>query len=120
MIDVWFNGDAHDEMSRSLEEIVINGGVFGTQHLRLVKNKRNDSSKNYIGSRIFKTSDEIKYFFPKSRKYPILIPYYQVVRWIRLLKSKRVNAYVSEFKQADSIDQAEVDKYDKLLKAMGL
>ena len=120
LIDVWFNGDAHDEMSRSLEEIVINGGVFGTQHLRLVKNKRNDSSKNYIGSRIFKTSDEIKYFFPKSRKYPILIPYYQVVRWIRLLKSKRVNAYVSEFKQADSIDQAEVDKYDKLLKAMGL
>lgn len=120
LIDVWFNGDSHDEISKCFEEVVINGGVFGTQRLKIVKNKRNDAGKNYIGRRVFKTSDEIKRYFPKSRKHPILVPFYQVVRWKRMLTSDKSKEYVSEFKIANSIDQAEVEKYDKLLKAMGL
>lgn len=120
LIDVWFNGDSHDEISKCFEDVVIKGGVFGTQRLKIVKNKRNDAGKNYIGRRVFKTSDEIKRYFPKSRKHPILVPYYQVVRWKRMLTSDRSKEYVSEFKIANSIDQTEVEKYDKLLKAMGL
>ena len=120
LIDVWFNGDSHDEVSKCFEEVVINGGVFGTQRLKIVKNKRNDAGKNYIGRRVFKTSDEIKRYFPKSRKHPILVPFYQVVRWKRMLTSDKSKKYISEFKIANSIDQSEVDKYDKLLKSMGL
>ena len=119
LIDVWFYGDSHDEYSAIFEDIVFDGGVFGSQHLRIVSNKRHDSGKHYIGRRIFKTSKELKSYFPKCKKYPVLVPFFQVVRWIQLLKSKQPNAYVAEFKKADSIDQAEVEKYDKLLSAMG-
>ena len=120
LINVWFNGSEQDEITKCFEDVVINGGVFGNQHLKIVKNKRKDAGKNYVGRRVFKTSKEIKNYFPKSRKYPVLVPYYQVVRWTRLIRSKRSKKYIAEFKHANSIDQSEVEKYDKLLKAMGL
>lgn len=120
LIDVWFNGSEQDEITKCFEDVVINGGVFGNQHLKIVKNKRKDAGKNYVGRRVFKTSEEIKNYFPKSKKYPVLVPYYQVVRWTRLIRSKRSKNYIAEFKHANSIDQSEVEKYDKLLKAMGL
>lgn len=120
LIDVWFNSDIHDNLSQSFEDIVISGGVFGSKHLKMVSNKRRDSGKKYISGRIFKTSEELKNYYPKCRKHPILVPYYQVVRWTKIFDVNKTKEYVSEVKQADSIDQSEVEKYDKLLKAMGL
>ena len=117
---MWFNNDTHDNISKSFENIVVSGGVFGSKHLKLVSNKRNDSGKRYIGRRIFKSSEEIKNYFPVCRKHPILVPYYQVVRWTRMLRTKRPSEYVSEFKQANLVEQSEVEMYDKLMKAMGL
>jgi len=120
LLDVWFNGANHDEVSRIFEDLVISGGVFGSKHLKIVSNKRKDSGKKYIRGRIFKTSEEIKNFHPRCRKYPVLIPFYQIVRWTQVAKARRPKEVLSEFKQADSIDKAEVEKYDKLMKAMGL
>ena len=120
LIDVWFKGDVHDAFSQSFEDIILSGGVFGSKHLKMVSNKRRDSGRKYISGRIFKTSEELKNYYPKCRKYPILVPYYQVVRWTKVFDVNKTKEYISEFKQADSIDQSEVEKYDKLLKAMGL
>ena len=119
LIDVWFYGDKHDELSQSFEDLVLSGGVFGSKHLKIVSNKRSDSGKKYISGRIFKSSEELKNYYPKCRKYPILVPYYQVVRWTKVLDANKTKEYISEFKHADSIEQSEVEKYDKLLKAMG-
>ncbi len=119
LIDVWFNGDSHDEYSSIFEDIVLDGGVFGSQHSRIVSNKRNDAGKRYIRRRIFKTSRELQRYYPMCKKYHILVPFYQVIRWIHLLKYKRPKAYLAEFKMADAVDQSEVDNYDKLLNAMG-
>ena len=120
LIDVWFNKESHDDISKIFENIVISGGVFGSKYLKLVSNKRNDSGRRYIGRRIFKSSEEIKNYFPVCRKHPILVPYYQVVRWTRMLRTKRPGEYVSEFKQANLVEQSEVVMYDELMKAMGL
>ena len=120
LIDVWFHGDSHDDNSKLFEDLVISGGVYGSEHLRIVSNKRKDAGKKYIFGRIFKSSEELRNYYPNCRKYPLLVPYYQVVRWISMLKSRTTNDYVSELKQANSIDQAEVEKYDKLMKSMGM
>ena len=120
LIDVWFNGDIHDDISRDLEDLVLSGGVYGSTHLKIISNKRRDSDKKYIISRIFKTREELSNYYPKCRKYPILVPYYQVVRWTKLFNVNKKKKYISEFKQADAIDKSEVEKYDRLMKEMGL
>ena len=83
-------------------------------------NKRHNSGKEYFKHRVFMSSDDIKYHYPKCRKYPILVPYYQVVRWTKLFNVNKKKKYISEFKQADAIDKSEVEKYDRLMKGMGL
>ena len=120
LINIWFNGDTHDDISRDFEDLVISGGIYGSKHLKIISNIRRDSGKKYISGRIFKTREELSNYYPKCRKYPFLVPYYQVVRWTKVLISNKSKAYLSEFKQADVIDQSEVEKYDRLMKAMGL
>ena len=120
LIDVWFYEGEHDETSKIFEELVLSGGVFGSKHLKIVSNKRRDSGKKYISGRLFKSSKELKEYYPNCRKHPVLVPFYQVVRWTKVFKVKKTKSYINEFKQADALDQAEVEKYDKLLKAMGL
>lgn len=120
LIDVWFNEEPYDEITHIFEDVVISGGVFGSKHLKIISNKRRDSGKKYISGRIFKTREELTNYYPKCRKYPVLVPYYQVVRWAKVLKVNKTKEYLSEFKEADSIAQADVEKYDKLLKAMRL
>lgn len=120
LIDVWFYGDTHNEVSKEFEALVLSGGVFGSEHIRIVSNKRKKEGKNYVATRIFRSSESIKMYFPKCRKYPILLPYYQIVRWLRIIGSKNTKHYVSEITKAKKITQNEVDRYDSLLKSMGL
>ncbi len=120
LIDVWFNGGKRDDNSECFEELVLSGGVFGSKNLRIVSNKRKDSGKKYVSGRLFKSSEDLKKYYPKCRKYPILVPFYQVVRWTKVFRVNKTKEYVSELKQAESIDKSEVEKYDKLLKSMGL
>lgn len=120
LIDAWFYNGKRDDVTVYFEELVLSGGVFGSKDLKLVSNKRKDSGKKYISGRIFKSSEDIKNYYPKCRKHPILVPFYQIVRWAKVFRINKIKSYISEFKQADSIDQSEVDKYDNLLKFMGL
>lgn len=120
LISVWFDHGKHNEISECFEDLVLSGGVFGSQHVSILLNKRHNSGNDYFKHRIFMSSDDIKYHYPQCRKYPFLIPCYQVVRWTHLLKKDKTKQYLSEIKQANSIDQSEVEKYDCLLKSMGL
>ena len=120
LINVWFYGDSYDDISSLFEEIVFAGGIFGSEQTRILSNKRKDSGSNYVISRVFKSGDELKRYYPQCRKYPFLIPFYQVVRWFRLLFTKKPKVYLSEFEQAHFVDSSEVEKYDKLMKGMGL
>ncbi|MBR2992882.1 MAG: nucleotidyltransferase family protein [Clostridiales bacterium] len=120
LINVWFYGDVHNDVSKEFERLVLSGGVFGSEHIRIISNKRKDEGHSYISKRIFRSSESIKMYFPICRKYPILIPYYQIVRWLRIIRAKNKNHYYSEINKAKSVNQEEVKRYDQLLKAMGL
>ena len=120
LIDIWFNHKIHDEVSECFEDLVLSGGVFGSKHVSILLNKRQNSGKNYFKHRIFMSIDDLKYHYPKCQKYPILIPFYQLVRWTHFFKKNKSKQYLSEIKQANTIDQSEVEKYDFLLKAMRL
>jgi len=119
LIGVWFDGNPHSDFTKSFEDLVISGGVFGSLHTYVVSNKRNKGKKYYF-DRIFLKSKDIKAIYPKCKRYPIFIPFYQVVRWTHMLNSEKRKAIKTELQHSESIDYSEIDKYDKLLKSMGL
>lgn len=120
LLNVWFYGDSHNDVSKLLEDVVFSGGVFGSEQTRIVSNKRKDSGSHYVISRLFKSGEELKRYYPRCGRYPILIPFYQVVRWCHLIFKKKPQEYLSEFEQASLVDSKEIEKYDKLMKGMGL
>ena len=119
LLDVWFNDGTHDEISKCFEEVVISGGVFGSKRLSIVSQKRHYKGKNYLLSRVFMPAEDLKTYYPICRSHPFLLPIYQLIRWTHILNPKTAKRFVEDNKYADSIDNSEVEIYDKLLKAIG-
>lgn len=121
LLSVWFDGKDYSNVTKNFEDIVLSGGVFGSEHLRIVSRGRvNRSSRKYVWSRVVRSREDIKEFYPICKKYPILIPGYQIVRWSKMLRSANRKAARRELNQRREINQSEIDKYDQLLKSMGL
>lgn len=120
LIDVWFNSKPYSEIDSVFEELVFSGGVFGSEHTKVVSRKRKSRGAKYVLSRVFRSRDDIKEFYPICEKHPVLIPIYQVVRWTHMINSSKRREAAAELKQARNIEQAEIQKYDNLLKAMDL
>ena len=120
LLGVWFEGSRHSKETSDFEDLVMAGGVFGSERVKVLSYQRRGSNHNYIFKRVFCSSKDIKENYPVSGKYPVLVPLYQVVRWTHLLRSSKRKAVRAELRQAHSLDPAEVEKYDRLLKKMGL
>lgn len=57
--------------------------------------------------------------FPIAKKYPILIPFLWVFRWVRALLFRRKNIK-SEYGNIKNISSSQIDKYSEELKYVGL
>lgn len=120
LLSVWFNDGCYSEVTESFEELVFSGGVFGSEHTQIISRRRRNRGAKYAIKRVFRNSSDIKELYPKSKDHPILIPYYQVARWTHVLNPSKRRQAREELKHANSIDQAELEKYDTLMKTMGL
>ncbi len=120
LLSVWFNDGCYSDVTESFEELVFSGGVFGSEHTQIISRRRRNRGAKYALKRVFRNSSDIKELYPKSKDHPILIPYYQVARWTHVLNPAKRRQAREELKHANSIDQAEIEKYDALMKTMGL
>ena len=120
LLDVWFKGAEHSDVTREFEELLLSGGVFGSSRSLALRNDRKNKGFKYILSRMFMSRRELMERFPESQKHPNLVPFYQFKRWALLLKSKNRQKAQSEMRQARDLGQEEKDRYNKLLGSMGL
>lgn len=119
LINVWFANDQYDEITDELESIVFSGGVFGSDHLKILAHKRK-TGKSYMASRFVRPRNEIVEMYPICRNHPVLIPICQVARWTHLFNRKKRKAVREEIKHVNQLDQVEIEKYDDLLRKLGL
>lgn len=120
LLSSWFEDAPYTQVTKQFEDLVFSGGVFGSEHTRIIARSRKKRGIRYVLSRTFRSSRDIKELYPRCRKYPILIPFYQVARWSHLLKHGNRKAASRELKQVKAIDESELKQYDELLKAMRL
>lgn len=120
LLDAWFNDGAYSEATKDFEDIVFSGGVFGSDHIMVVAQGRKYSGAKYVVKRVFRSSKDIKELYPVCERHPSLVPFYQAVRWTRLFKGSKRAAVRKELLEARALDPAEVEKYDRLMKTMGL
>lgn len=97
--NAWFGNSEHNDLTRSIAEYVLKGGVYGTRsNLGATGRHKNGSYFGYIKNRIFMPTSKLKLVYPKIEKHPVLIPYYQVKRWFSLLDKDKRNSARNELK----------------------
>lgn len=118
---VWFSGEAPDRMSLEIKDFILSGGTYGNLENRVSMNRAKKGGKlRYALSRIFLPYDVIKYHYPVLQKHKLLLPFYQVVRWCKLLFCGGAKRSVRELQVNASGSSHEAASATELLNYLGL
>ena len=121
LLNVWFEEEEHDELSRQLERYVIDGGTFGTEEMIMTTKRMNASGgSGYILKRIFMPYKDLCTLYPKLVKLPVLYPVYTVVRWCKLLNLDVFKRVTNEAQVNSAIAEDKVDELKDLFEKLQL
>lgn len=121
LVNVWFEGKEHSEITQEMENYILQGGVYGTleQQLAMSQNKKGGKFRHLL-SKIFLSYEQMKVYYPSVKKCPILFPFYQVRRWCRILFCGGRKAAMNEIKVNQNITTEEQERAKKLLEDLNL
>ena len=121
LVNVWFEGKEHSEITQEMEDYILQGGVYGTlkQNLAMSQNKKGGKFRHLM-SRIFLSYKDMAVYYPSLKKCPILFPFYQARRWCRILFCGGRKAAMNEIKVNKNITTEEQERAKKLLEELNL
>lgn len=104
LCDVWLSGAEHTSVTAEMADYIIGAGVYGTLENHVaISGERKGGRFKYMLGRIFAPYRTLKLYYPRLEKYPVLLPYYQVKRWFRLIFTKANKRAFAEIKYNSSV-----------------
>ena len=121
LMNVWFEGKEHSEITQEMEDYVLQGGVYGTleQHIAMSQNKKGGKFRHLMG-RIFLPYKSMVIYYPSLKKCPILFPFYQVRRWFRILLCGGRKTAMNEIELNQSLSEEKKQAAKRLIEELGL
>ena len=104
----------------TIKRYLLSGGVYGSEKNRIDFGKTKKGSFRYIISRIWDPYDVLCAKFPSLQGKKILLPFYEVCRWLRLLKPGKLKKCAGEVKEATSVSKEKSDEISVMMKGLGL
>ena len=118
---IWFGEAEHDELTKEMEDYIIGAGVYGSLDNSIaLRQVREGGKSKHLLSRIFLPYSALKRTYPKLKKYPILFPFYQVVRWCRILFGKSKKRAFVELKGIATMKDEKKEYLAELCNDLGL
>lgn len=118
---VWFDSESHDETTLAMQEFIIEGGSFGSAKTRIASQQHNSGGKlQYIISRLFIPTKELKTEYPVLRKCIVLLPFFIIYRWLSLLFGKKKYLRKTQLKNANNVSQEHINDINLLFERVGL
>ena len=118
--DIWFSGEEHTEITQEMENYVLGAGVYGTLDSKVaIQSTESQGRFRYFIYRVFRPYKLLKKSYPKLQKYPILYPYYTVVRWCKILRDNRKNA-LNEIKYTATVSNDKTQRLAEMCSALKL
>lgn len=119
--EVWFGRRDHDEVTVAMEEFILEGGVYGNEDQHLLLRKRRVGGKvGYIFSRVFVPRRELEYEYPTLKKHPVLLPFFQVLRWVRFVLNGDKKRSKYRYEIVKNIPEEKLQKAEFLFNKIGL
>ena len=121
LAEVWFSGAEHDELTACMESYIIAGGIYGTNENRIANIQIKKGGKiGYAMSRIFLPYKTMVQHFPSLEKRKLLLPFYHVFRWGRIIFGGGVKRSVNELKTSARVADTRTDEIQAMLEELGL
>ena len=120
LANIWFSNAEHDEVTLSYQRYILNGGIYGTVMNKVAANNDKKKTSSYIAGRIFMPYEQLCITYPKLKKNKLLLPFYQVKRWCRILKNKGYAKASDEIKANNSVSEKNLNEYSKLFDELQL
>ena len=118
---VWFGETEETSLSREIQDYILYAGMYAdTENRAAVQQVKKGGRIKYLWSRIFLSYEQLKLQYPKLEKYNILLPFYQVKRWCRLLFGKDSKNVSRELKTNVNMQNKKKERIAKLLKDLDL
>ena len=118
---VWFGDQQHTALTQQLEEYILTGGVYGSaQNMVAAQSAKKGRGLKYILSRIWFPYDLLKLRYPRVEKCRLLIPYYQICRWMNFLFKGRKKAALAEVKESCAQSDERAKNVQAMLQELGL
>ena len=91
LLSVWFDNSSHTEKTKSLQDFIIEGGVYGTAlNSSRVKAAKGEGKLKSFLKLMFLSRANLEIIYPELKKHPNKFPIFQVKRWFGVFnKDKR-------------------------------
>ncbi len=118
---VWFEGENSDPMTNTLKEYILNGGLYGSMTNKAAMNKitHRQDNKGFL-EKLWKPYSELKFWYPALEKHKILLPFYQLKRWLYLLCGGMVEDAIKEKSETKKVRENEIEDIKILFNDLGI
>jgi len=118
---VWFENDEHGEVTRHMEEFLLESGIHGNLVSRnTIRNAKGDSKIKAMMRLIFVPYEPLAKAYPGLKKRPYLYPFYQVGRWFKIFDRKKRRDMANQSRGIMSVSSSKADAVSKMLEEFGL
>ena len=117
---VWFEGQAHDEITVQMQSYILFGGVYGIMDNTIAVKNQKQSKFSYIMSRIFMPYRHLKIRYPILAKHKWLYPVMTLRRWFSFLSPVRRKRATTELKKTSALSDRRITEVGLLLEALDL
>ena len=104
-----------------MQDFILRGGIYGTRENRVNAGAGQKKGRlRYALSRIFLPMRYLSLSYPILKKYPILMPFYQVRRWLRVLFGSKRQGALAELAATASLNKDAKEATEALFNRLGL
>ncbi len=118
---VWFMGQPHTPETAEMAQYVLSGGTFGSlENQAAIQQAKGVDKSEALKRQIFLSKEALAVPYPRLNRYPILLPYYQVKRWMKFWNKEKRKTFFETRKSIHSVTDEKIDRTQKLLQMLDL
>ena len=117
----WFSSEEYTALTQEMSDYIVGAGAFGTlENSVAISGNIKGGRVRYLIGRVFAPYDRLKLYYPRLEKHPMLLPYYQIKRWCRLLFTKSRKRALLEIKKTSAVTSESGEKIVDMCSRLGL
>ncbi len=119
--EVWFGNASHTALTAKMEAFLLRGGVYGSTENNVALNRQRAGGKlRYAMRRIWMPREQLELRYPNMKKSALLIPWYQLRRWVETVFRGRLKNAAGEMRANSRISESASALTDGMMKELGL